>query len=308
MPLRLEQLRYFATVAEEGQITRAARRLHIAQPALSQAISHLESELGIELLERHPRGVTVTPAGDTFLQKARFALAASDDATHTAEALARAASGAIEVGFIGPSPMINAPELFAAFTEAHPDATVSFRELPFPTGSTASWLADVDVAFCHPPIPDPGVMVQSLRPELRAVVAPKSNPLSACGELTVAELLDETFISYHASVQQAWAGFHSLDDHRGEPAPNLTADRVRTAPEMLKAMATRQAITTVPASDAAIIESTLRGVVAIPVCDADPSMLSLLWGAEHPTLLVRSLVGIAESLALVRPELEARIA
>ena len=85
MPLRLEQLRYFVTVAEEGQMTRAARKLHLAQPALSQAIAQLESELGIDLLVRHARGVTLTPAGETFVPKARLALAAADAQVFTVE-------------------------------------------------------------------------------------------------------------------------------------------------------------------------------------------------------------------------------
>src|ERR1700675_4291651 len=86
------QLRYFVTVSEEGQITRAAKRLHLAQPALSQAIAQLESELGVELLMRHPRGVTLTDAGEAFLVKARAVLAAEAETSQTALALKRAAT------------------------------------------------------------------------------------------------------------------------------------------------------------------------------------------------------------------------
>src|SRR6202035_2948495 len=98
MPFKRGQLLYFVTVAEEGQITRAAARLHVAQPALSQAIAQLEEELGIELLERHPRGVTLTAAGEAFLPKARAAVAADADAALAAEWLARSSEGTIEFG------------------------------------------------------------------------------------------------------------------------------------------------------------------------------------------------------------------
>src|SRR3984893_3366588 len=140
MTFRRGQLRYFVTVADEGQMTRAAHKLHHAQPALPQAIAQLESELGLVLLERHARGVTMTPAGEAFLPKARAAIADTDDALRTADALVRAASATMDVGFIGPAPMVNAPELFGAFADAHPDAKVSFRELPFPYSPTRSWL------------------------------------------------------------------------------------------------------------------------------------------------------------------------
>jgi LysR family transcriptional regulator, benzoate and cis,cis-muconate-responsive activator of ben and cat genes len=296
MAFRRGQLRYFVAVADEGQMTRAAHKLHIAQPALSQAIAQLESELGLELLERHARGVTLTPAGEAFLPKARAALAAETDAVATAQSLARSVRSAITVGHIGPPPLINAPELFAVFAEAHADAEISFRELPFPRGSTASWLEDVDVAFCHPPSAEPEVRVQALRTEPRAVVAPKTHPLAQRSELTVAEVLDETFISYHPAVQPMWAGFHSLDDHRGTPAPRMTADRAVTPSQMFRIIAERQAITAVPASDAAIILKVLRGVVAVPVRDAHPAVLSLVWRRSNHNSLVQALAMLAASL------------
>jgi DNA-binding transcriptional LysR family regulator len=290
------QLRNFVTVAEAGQLTRAARKLHLAQSALSQAMSQLETELGLVLLERHARGVTLTPAGEAFLPKARAALAAADDAMRAAQALARAASGTMKVGFIGPAPMVNAPELFEAFADAHPDARLSFREMPFPYSPTTSWLEEVDVAFSHPPVSERGVRVQALRVEPRAVVVSKDHALAGQGELAVADVLDEIFIAYHPDVQPLWAGFHSFDDHRGTAA-RLTDDQARTPPEMLTTMATRRAITAVPLSDALMIQRVLRGVVAIPVSDAIPAVLSLAWLEDNHNPCVRALVSLAESIS-----------
>jgi DNA-binding transcriptional LysR family regulator len=297
MAFKRGQLHYFVTVAEDGQMTRAAKRLNLAQPALSRAIAQLESELGIQLLDRHARGVTLTPAGETFLPKARAALAAYADVSLTARSLARAASGAVEVGFIGPPPSINAPELFDAFARLRPEASVSFRELPFPRGSTTSWIEEVDVAFCVAPVTEPGIRVHPFRAERRAVVAPETHPLATRKELAVADVLDETFISYDPSVQPQWAGFHSLDDHRGGPPAHLSAHRVMSPPEMLAAMASRLAITTIPASDAAIAEQALRGVVAIPLSDAAPAMLSLMWRDDSRNPLVGELTAVARALA-----------
>jgi DNA-binding transcriptional LysR family regulator len=297
MPISLRQLRYFVTVAEEGQVTRAARRLHLAQPALSQAIAQLELELGLQLLERHARGVTVTSAGQVFLAKARTALQASEDAAQTAASLARAATDALDIGFIGPPPEVKAPELLAAFSDAHPEAHVSFRALQFPTGSTAVWLQEVDVALCHPPEADPGVRTLTLRSEPRVAVVPKRHRLADRAELEVADLIDETFIAYNPVVQQTWAGFHSLDDHRGMPAAYLTEGSAVGPGEMLVQMTERRAITTLPAGDAAIIPRVLRGVVTIPVRDAAPASLALMWRADNQNPRVKDVVAVARALA-----------
>src|SRR6476661_2151465 len=171
MPFRRGHLRYFVTVADEGQITRAASKLHIAQPALSQAISQLENELGIELLIRHARGVSLTLAGEIFLPKARAALAADAEAALTAQSLARAAGEKIEIGYAGAPPAMKVPELFTALQQTHPGAHISFREMPFPAGPTADWLGDLDVALCHLPAEDQALSSTVIREETRAVIA-----------------------------------------------------------------------------------------------------------------------------------------
>jgi DNA-binding transcriptional LysR family regulator len=294
------QLQNFVTVAEEGQMTRAARRLHMAQPALSQAISRLEAELGVALLERHPRGVSLTTAGEVFLPKARAALAAAADAARVAQSLARVEVGRIEVGYVGPPAMINAPELFVTFCDEHPELEVSFRELSFPTKQVAEWLEDVDVAFCHSPAPEPGLETQAVRTEPRAVIVPRSHPLAQRETVTVEEVLDEVFLGYHADVQREWAGFHCLDDHRGAPA-RLTRDRARTPSDMLTMLASlrvsRPAIAVVPLSDAMIAQYILRGVVAIPVSDAAPAVLSLTWRGEICNPDVAELLDLAKTVA-----------
>jgi DNA-binding transcriptional LysR family regulator len=287
------QLAYFVAIADEGQITRAAAKLHIAQPALSQAIMQLESQLGINLLLRHARGVTLTPAGEMFLPYARRAVAAEMDAVQTAQSLAHAAKATIEVGFIGSPPTLHAQELFVAFEDAHADAQLSFRELTLPRAPTLLWLEDVDVAFCHPPAAELGIRVKPFRLEPRVVVAPKGHPLAERSELTVAEVLDETFLHFHPSVEPVWAGFWSLDDHRGEPPPHTTTDTALTSTELVACIASGRAITTIPACQAATIVNILPDVVAIPLRDADPAALALLWRDDNQNPLVTALLALA---------------
>ena len=294
---RASQLQYFIAVAEEGQITRAARRLKLAQPVLSQAVAQLESEVGVELLKRNARGVALTSAGKAFLVDARRALAAEIDAARTAQALARAGRGTIAVGFVGPPPAVSDPELFASFGKAHPELEVSFHDLPFPCGATAEWLAGVDIAVCHPPAAEEGVCAHPVRVEPRAIVAHKSHPLAARLELDVADVLEETFVSYHPSVQPGWAGFHCLDDHRGGPPEHLTNDQAQTSLHMLAIMASGRAVTAVPQTDATLARQVVPDVAVIRLSNADPARVSLVWRSDEPNPLVAMLVATAERLS-----------
>jgi DNA-binding transcriptional LysR family regulator len=296
MSFRTDQLHYFVTVADEGQITRAARKLYIAQPALSQAISQLESDLGLRLLERHPRGVRLTASGEAFLEKARAVVATERDVELTAQSLAREARGVLEVGFIGPPPPMTAPALFGAFAEAQPDAEISFRELPFPRGTTRSWLESVDVAFCQSPEHDARIAVQPVRVEQRWLVAPASHPLAREREVRLEQVLGETFIGYHPKVQPGWAGFHSLDDHRPGPPWAVTEDHVATSLEMLGLLTGTSAVTTLPAADAGLVAQVLPSVAAMPIADADPASVSLVWDQADPHPLVSALLATAREL------------
>jgi LysR family transcriptional regulator, benzoate and cis,cis-muconate-responsive activator of ben and cat genes len=293
--LDLRQLQYFVAVAEEGQMTRAAAKMHVAQPALSQAIAQLEVRLGVELLERHARGVSLTPAGESFLAKARTAVAAADAADRTAQAFARADLGRVELGHVGPQPNYTEPRLLAAFASAAPRAHVSFRHLPFPAGTTSDWLAEVDVTISHAPAAEADLRVHVVREEPCALVVPRTNPLSRRAEIPVADALGETFISFHESVQPRWAAFHSLDHHRGGPPANQTDHRVKTPSDMLMAMTARAAVTVVPESDATVIVQALRGVTAVRLLDAAPARIALAVRKRPHNALVSVLIAAARA-------------
>jgi len=296
MPFKRSRLAYFVAVAEEGQITLAAAKLHLAQPALSQAIAQLESEVGFQLFERHARGVTLTPSGEVFLEKARLAVTADADVASVARSLARAAHGTITFGYLGLPPGLTNPDLIEAVTEAHPDLELSLHELPFPSTPTASWLGQVDVAIASRPAADPHVWSVALRAEPRVVLAPRSHQLATRTELTVAEVLDETFLGFDPTIDAGWAGFWSLDAYRGGPPPHLTAERSVNAQERFAMMAAGRGITTAPSLHAAMISKALPGIVAIPLRDADPAILSLVGHEDRRNPSVKALLAIAHRL------------
>lgn len=291
---RRTQLHYLSTVAQEGQITAAAKRLKVAQPTLSQAIGQLESELGVDLLRRHARGVELTPAGEAFLAKSRVALGAEHDAAQLAQSLARAARGAMTVGFIGPPPAASTPELFATFADSHSEAEVSFQDLPFPRGATSTWLAEVDVAFCHRPLAEDGLSDHAVRIERRAVMVNRNHPLAERTELSVEDVLAETFVGYHPEVQEQWVSFHNLDDHRGGPPLQTSRDQASTTLQMAGIMSSSpRAITTVPYLDAKLAQQAVTSIVVLPLLDADPAVVSLVWRTDNHNPLLDALLDTA---------------
>src|SRR3954447_7745391 len=126
--MELRHLRYFVTVAEARSITRAAEQLWIAQPGLSTQMRRLEAELGVQLLNRHTRGVELTTAGEVFLERARATLAAAEVARSTGADLAAGLVGTVRLGTATEAPAGLAPPLLAAFGRDRPDVEVTVVE------------------------------------------------------------------------------------------------------------------------------------------------------------------------------------
>src|SRR4051812_31318064 len=126
--MELRHLRYFVTIAEERSITRAAERLWIAQPGLSTQVRRLEAELGIRLLDRHTRGVELTPAGKVFLERARATLAAAEAARATGAHLKAGLVGTLRLGIAAEAPAGRASPLLAAFAQDRPGVEVTVFE------------------------------------------------------------------------------------------------------------------------------------------------------------------------------------
>lgn len=296
MAFRRGQLRYFVTVAEEGQITRAANKLHIAQPALSQAIGRLESEVGIQLFERHARGVTLTQAGQSFFETACKAVMASDDAVRTAESLARGIQGTITFGYLSFPPWQVYPDLALAFAEACPDVKLVLTALPFPSTPSSLWLAEVDVTLVHQLTSDPHVWSEPVRGERRAVLVSSAHRFAGRHDLTVAEVLDETFIALDPSLDPLWRGLWSLDRERGGPPMRVTANPSANAQERFAMIASGVGVTVVSVPHGAIIQHILPGVVAVELSDAKPMLLSLVGREDRLNPFVEALRTVARQV------------
>lgn len=193
--MELRHLRYFRAVGEELHFGRAAERLHIAQPPLSQQIRQLERELGVELFTRTTRSVELTPAGRTFLQRAIEILGAVDDAGLEARRIAAGAEGRVAIGCVGSATYSLLPELVRALGESLPGVEVSVRgEMLAPAQIDALEAGAIDLALLRPPVSRDDITVETVRRDRLLVALPAGHRLAERAEVTATDLRNEDFV------------------------------------------------------------------------------------------------------------------
>ena len=195
--MELRHLRYFRAVAEELHFGRAAERLHIAQPPLSQQIRQLERELGVDLFVRSTRKVELTPAGAAYQTRAAAILDAVDDAAEEAQRIAEGVEGHLAIGCVGSATYSLLPRLVRALREAVPGVDVSVRgEMLAPAQISALLSGDIDLALLRPPVNQDGILAETVRRDRLLVALPEGHQLAARDELGVGDLRDEEFVAH----------------------------------------------------------------------------------------------------------------
>ena len=197
--VELRHLRYFAAVAEELHFGRAARRLGIAQPPLSQQIQRLEETLGCALFTRRPR-VALTPAGEALLAVARRALAQVAQGLDATRRAGRGEAGTLTVGFAASTMLGVLPAVVGAYRERFPAVELRLRELS--TGAQTEALRDgtIDVGFLREPWPHEALVREPLLREPLVAVLPPGHPLAARRRLPLSALAEEPFVHFPREV------------------------------------------------------------------------------------------------------------
>jgi DNA-binding transcriptional LysR family regulator len=194
----LRQLRYLVALAEERNFTRAAAREHIAQPALSQQLRRLEHELGLALVQRTTRRVTVTAAGELLVGRARRILAELDAAGAELQALRGIQTGHVTVGAMHTMGPVDVSLALAIFHERYPGIELTVRE--HSSEELAEMLRDdvIDLAFLSVTerIESHGLGLRQLVSEELVAVLPRRHRLAKRQRIRMAELAGEEFISF----------------------------------------------------------------------------------------------------------------
>ena len=195
--MNLRQLHYFLAVADEGSFTRAAERLFVAQPSLSQQIKSLEQELGGPLLERLPRGVRLTAAGKAFMTEARAAVTHAASATRNARGVLGLEGGELEVATVTSVAFGVLPSAFRTWHERYPGTTIALREYTHRSAlDDAVRLGVGDIAVGPRPAHWRGPVVD-LGWEEFVVVLPASDPLAEAGHpVPLEDLADRDWVLF----------------------------------------------------------------------------------------------------------------
>jgi LysR family transcriptional regulator, hca operon transcriptional activator len=194
--MELRHLRYFIAVAEEGSfLTAAQRRLNTSQPSLSRQIRDLESEVGVQLLERQARGVALTDAGKVFLDHARLALSQVEAATNGARRIAQPQKPTLSMGFMVGLEVMWLPHLLRILREEEPEIEVTLTSQSSPELALALTRGKLDIAFLRPEKQTAGVTLKLLAKEPLIVVLPADHRLASRKRIRPQDLVREIYVS-----------------------------------------------------------------------------------------------------------------
>jgi DNA-binding transcriptional LysR family regulator len=194
--MELRHLRYFVAVAEELSFTRAAARLGIAQPPLSQQIGKLERELEVRLLDRGPRGVRLTTAGTALLGEARMVLARTGEATRIVRQVGHGQTGSVRIGSVPSGFSGVLLDLLPAFRAAYPAVLPLVYEMEAVPQLEALSQGTIDIGFLRSSAPHPGITLWPLRSEPLVAALPEDHELARAKRVPLAALAGEPFVLF----------------------------------------------------------------------------------------------------------------
>ena len=196
--MELRHLRYFVAVAEELHFTRAAQRLHIAQPPLSQQIRALEAELGAALFVRTRRSVALTDAGRALLVKAHEMLAAAQALPDEMQRIARGEVGQLRIGFSSTLPLTKVlRDVVADWRRTHPEVALHLREMHSALQFEALRAGELDVGLVRYNERAPeGIRLTLLRRDPLRLVVPSGHPFARRRSVPIADCRDQAFIGF----------------------------------------------------------------------------------------------------------------
>jgi DNA-binding transcriptional LysR family regulator len=294
--MELRHLRYFIAAAETENVSRAALKLHVSQPALSRQIRDLEEELGFSLFERSAKSVRLTEAGKTFLAEARAVLERADQAVNSARAVATGTRGELHIGY-APSPTVRIiPATLRAFQGQMPNVRVRLHDL-----STAEMLAGVregelHVAFLVRPNRAMlrGLHFEELTRDTMCLAVSPSHTLARLRSATLTQVAREPLVvfsrkdypEYHEYLETLFASIK---------AKPISVEEHDSAASLIAAVESGQGVAVVPQSFSCFASPRLKLIPLSP--NPEPIVIGAVWSKDGLTPAAQKLWKAAKEAA-----------
>jgi DNA-binding transcriptional LysR family regulator len=282
-------MRAFIVLSEELHFARAAARLHLTSPALSQTLRQLEAGIGTTLVHRTTRRVELTPAGHATLERAQAALTAFDSAVAHMQRAARGEVGDLVVGYVIGAGLELLPSIQRAFERSAPDVRLELREYDFTNPAAGLDANEVDAAFVRPPLDIEGLEYLELLSEARVACLPEGHRLAGRRQIRVTEILDEPIIAA-PSRDPVWRDYWILGPERNGVPPNVVQNAATFEGE-LQAVGAGRGISITGATAARYYARP--GVCFVRVEDLAPCHIGLAWRPERSWAAVERFARIA---------------
>jgi len=278
--IELRHLRYFVAVAEELHFTRAAQRLHVSQPPLSQQIKWLEARLGTPLFERTQRRVALTAAGAAMLPEARAALAQVEVALRAAQRAARGETGRLRIGFVPTADFTDFPKRIRSFRAANPDVEVDLHTLYSGELADAIRANRIDAGLLRQPFDSTGLATEVYLREGLVAALPKRHPLARRRSIRIRDLAGEPWILFPRSTSPGFYDLLIAHGRRGGSEPRIAYES-ETLQTTLGMIAAGAGVSLMPES---VRSLERRGVVYRPIDGPCPVVeLVLAWREADPS-------------------------
>ena len=298
--MELRHLRYFVAVGEEQHYGRAARRLRVAQPALSRQIQDLEEEVGFKLFERLPRGVKLSAAGKLFLEDARRILQQVGEAAARAARVAQGRSGTLRVGFIENASWRGVvPDSFRRFREQQPDAELQLQPAASLEQLEALRSGHLDAGFLNfMPKADPELDQLLVAIQHVELAVPKRHRLTKLKKLRLRDLTDEPFVWFPRWASPAFYDRLMHECYRGGlKSPRIVQEGLNEA-TILSLVSSGMGVGWVLGTARWRCPET---VAILPVVDLNlPLPLSLAWRRDNTSPLLANFIAEVQRLPDVR--------
>ncbi len=292
--MEIRQLRLFMAVAEELHFGRAADRLHMAQPPLSQQIKLLEKELGVSLFARTTRSVELTSAGEALLSHARLVLEAMQDAEMAAKASGSGMYGRVRIGFAGAATRHLLPQLAREVKARYPNIELVLRgNLYANAAQEAIARGDIDLGFVRLPFNLPGLSYRAIEDETLVCVLPVEHELAAKKSVKISDLIDQPFVTF---PRDSGSTLRSITNKVCWDQ-GFTPRVVQEAPDSYTIHAMVAAGQGVSLAFSSTLNINQPGVTYLPIIGELPTLQSAIaWDAASGSQALAAVVSVADAI------------